>query len=155
MAKTENEALIRSFYDSFARGDAGGMNACYAPGIVFSDPVFGSLEGDRARGMWTMLCRGLKDFNLTYEVGDVDDTSGHAHWVATYTYSATGRRVRNVIDATFLFASGLIARHDDRFDLWKWSSQALGAPGMLLGWTPFFKKKVSSMATSRLDAFLR
>ena len=55
--------------------------------------------------------------------------AGRAHWDATYTYSATGRRVDNRIDATFAFRDGLIVRHDDRFDLWRWARQALGVQG--------------------------
>jgi ketosteroid isomerase-like protein len=154
MSADENRALAGRFYDSFARGDAAGMNACYAVDIAFSDPVFGVLHGDRARAMWTMLCGGLVDFALTYEIGAVDDVSGHVHWIATYTYSATKRRVRNEVDAIFAFANGLIAKHNDRFDLWKWSSQALGLSGTLLGWTPFVRAKIAKMAAGRLDAYL-
>jgi hypothetical protein len=62
--------------------------------------------------------------------------------------------VRNEVDATFVFADGLIAKHDDRFDLWKWSSQALGPSGTLLGWTPFVRAKIAKMAAGRLDAYL-
>lgn len=154
MSAAENRALVQRFYDNFARGDAAGMNACYAPDVVFSDPVFGTLHGDRARAMWTMLCSGLVDFALTYEVADVGDAVGHVHWIADYTYSATKRRVRNVVDATLTFRDGLIARHDDRFDLWKWSSQALGPSGAILGWTPFVRAKIATMAAARLDAFV-
>jgi len=154
VSETANRALVQRFYDSFARGDAAGMNACYAPDVVFSDPVFGTLHGDRARAMWTMLCSGLVDFSLTYDIADVDDAMGHVHWIATYTYSATRRRVRNVVDATLTFRDGLIAQHDDRFDLWKWSAQALGPSGAVLGWTPFVRAKIAKMAAARLDAFV-
>jgi ketosteroid isomerase-like protein len=154
VAATENRALLQRFYDSFAKGDAAGMNACYAQDVVFSDPVFGTLRGDRARAMWTMLCGGLVDFGLTYEILDVDDATGRVHWIATYTYSVTKRRVRNEVESRFSFQAGLIARHEDRFDLWKWSAQALGLPGLLLGWTPLLRAKISKMAAARLDAFL-
>ena len=63
-------------------------------------------------------------------------TTGRAHWVATYTYSATGRPVENRIDATFEFRDGRIVRHRDRFDLYRWARQALGPKGLLLGWLP-------------------
>jgi ketosteroid isomerase-like protein len=153
MSASLNRALLERFYEGFSRGDAAAMNACYAPDIAFSDPVFGTLRGDRVRAMWTMLCGGLVDFSLAYEIGDVDDTSGHVRWVANYTYSATKRRVKNVVAGTYAFASGLIARHDDRFDLWKWSSQALGPSGTFLGWTPFVRAKIAKTAGARLDAF--
>jgi ketosteroid isomerase-like protein len=154
MPASTNRALLAQFYDSFARGDAVGMNACYSPDIAFSDPVFGPLRGDRARAMWTMLCGGLVDFKLTYEIGDVDDAGGHVDWIATYTYSATKRRVRNEVRGTYAFADGLIAKHDDVFDLWKWAAQALGPSGALLGWTPFVRAKIAKMASSRLDAYV-
>ena len=67
---------------------------------------------------------------------EADATSGRAHWDATYTYSATGRRVVNKIDATFAFRDGRITRHHDRFDLHRWARQALGLDGSLLGWAP-------------------
>ena len=40
-----------------------------------------------------VLCE--RGHDLTVETSDIsaDATSGHAHWVATYTYTATGRRV--------------------------------------------------------------
>jgi hypothetical protein len=41
-----------------------------------------------------------------------------------------------VIDATFTFRGGLIARHVDHFDLYAWARQALGIRGLLLGWAP-------------------
>ena len=73
---------------------------------------------------------------------------------ATYTFAATGRRVHNVIDAEFRFENGLIIEHTDRFDFWRWSRMALGAPGMLLGWTPIVRNKVRGQARAGLDAFL-
>jgi hypothetical protein len=38
--------------------------------------------------------------------------------------------------------------------LWKWTKQAMGAPGYLLGWTPFFKNKIQATTNSRLDKFI-
>ena len=49
---------------------------------------------------------------------------------------------------------GLIASQRDRFDFWRWSRQALGAPGLLLGWSPMLKKKVRATAAANLQAFL-
>ena len=39
--------------------------------------------------------------------------TGRAHWEADYTFSSTGRKVHNVIDATFEFEGGLIRAHRD------------------------------------------
>ncbi|MDB5894551.1 MAG: snoaL-like protein, partial [Rhodoferax sp.] len=35
-----------------------------------------------------------------------------------------------------------------------WSRQALGAPGMLLGWTPMLRNKVRAQAAANLRKFL-
>jgi ketosteroid isomerase-like protein len=146
--------LIDRFYRAFADRDADGMAACYTADIVFEDPAFGELHGDEARGMWRMLCARAKDLQLTHSDVVADEARGHAHWEAIYTFSQTGRRVHNKIDADFVFRDGLIAEHRDRFDFWAWSRQALGLPGMLLGWTPFLRGKVRTQAKAGLRKFL-
>ena len=84
-----------------------------------------------------------------------DATRGAAHWDATYRFSATGRMVVNRIDGSFGFdAAGRIVQHRDRFDFWSWSRQALGVPGVLLGWTPFLHNKVRQQASAGLRKYL-
>lgn len=147
-------ALVQRFYAAFKALDAEGMAACYHRDVVFQDPVFGELRGDRARDMWRMLAARAKDFAL--DVSDVraDEHAGSARWVATYTFGKTGRRVRNVIDARFAFRDGLIARHTDAFDLWKWTRMALGPTGVLLGWTPMVQGRIRAEARKGLDDFV-
>ncbi|MPR33491.1 nuclear transport factor 2 family protein [Salmonirosea aquatica] len=150
----KNEALIREFYESFARADAEGMVRCYAPNVVFTDPVFGELHGDEAKAMWRMLIENSKgQLSLTFDNVQAHDTTGSADWVAHYTFSQTGRKVVNRITASFEFQDGLIVRHTDQFDLWKWSRQALGLPGYLLGWTPFLKNKIRQRARQQLAKY--
>lgn len=61
----------------------------------------------------------------------------------------------NDIQASFRFApNGLITEHIDRFDLWKWSRQALGPVGLVAGWTPFLQAKIRHQASDQLHAFL-
>ena len=146
--------LIRTFYSAFQRCDGPAMAACYHADIVFNDPVFPGLQGERAGMMWRMLTAGAKDLKIEFDGGESDGTSGRAHWVATYTFSATGRKVVNDIQASFTFKDGLIAAHTDVFDFWKWSSQALGASGMLLGWTPIIRNAVRKQAAAGLDKFI-
>ena len=45
---------------------------------------------------------------------------------------------------------GRIARHEDRFDLYAWSRQALGVPGMLLGWAPLVQNRIRRQAGAAL-----
>lgn len=154
------EENIRRLYDAFARLDAETMVTCYATDASFDDEAF-SLRGAREIGaMWKMLCgatraKGAEVWKLSYRDVEADATSGRAHWDAHYLFSATGRVVDNAIDSRFTFTpDGLIATQRDRFDFWRWSRQALGTPGLLLGWSPILKKKVRATAAANLQAFL-
>ena len=63
--------------------------------------------------------------------------------------------VHNVIDGVFEFnAQGLISYHRDSFNFWSWSRQALGMPGLLLGWTSFLRQKVRATAAGNLKKYL-
>lgn len=148
-------ALITTFYDAFARRDAEAMVACYAPDVVFSDPVFGELGGERACQMWRMLCARGKDLRISHRDVTADADRGSAHWDAHYTFSATGRPVHNMVQASFGFRGGKIVRHDDVFDLYRWARQALGVKGLLLGWAPPVQHKIQAQARAGLDAFVQ
>ncbi len=146
--------LIERFYAAFAERDAEGMARCYHPQVQFSDPVFQQLRGERAAGMWRMLTERGKDLRIDFSRIEADEQRGKAHWEAHYTFSATGHQVHNIIDATFEFADGLIVKHDDHFNFWRWASQALGLKGRLLGWLPPVRDAVSKQAMVQLDRFL-
>jgi len=143
--------LITSFYEAFSRRDAEAMVATYADDVRFSDPVFSDLRGERARNMWRMLCERGKDLEVTFSDVKVDGDRGSARWEARYTFSVTGNRVHNVIDASFVFADGKISEHVDTFDLWRWSGMALGLKGKLLGWAPFVKSAIQKTGARGLD----
>lgn len=150
-----NEELLNRFYTAFQKRDGAAMAACYHPDVQFSDPVFPDLRGSRAGGMWKMLCKKGTDLKLEFRDVQADDAAGRAHWEAWYSFSATGRPVHNVIDASFEFRDGKIVRHTDRFSFHRWAGQALGPAGTLLGWTPLLRNKVRAMAAKNLDGFLR
>ncbi len=149
----ENQQLIRNFYTAFQQRDYAGMIACYHPEVHFSDPAFGDLHGKRAMAMWHMLCERGTDLQVTFRDVLATQNSGQAHWEANYTFS-TGRTVHNVIEASFAFANGLIIRHADQFDFYRWMRMALGMPGALAGWTPMMQKKVRGTAVSGLNKFI-
>lgn len=149
-----NAELIDRFYGAFARRDHETMAGCYAPDARFSDPVFQDLEGDEVRAMWRMLCERGVDLELSHSAVRTDGDQGSAHWEADYTFSGTGRRVHNEIDASFRFEQGLIAEHTDDFDLWRWARQALGPAGVLLGWAPPVRAKIRGQARENLDEFI-
>lgn len=148
-----NEKLVEGFYSSLQQKNHTGMIACYNPGIEFSDPVF-TLKGKRAGAMWHMLCESGKDLVIIFNGIRANDQTGEAHWEATYTFGLTGRKVVNIIDAQFKFENGLIIQHTDRFDFWRWSSQAIGPAGTFLGWSPMIKNRVRDSANHRLEKFI-
>lgn len=140
---------------NFKNLNADGMIKCYHPEVVFEDPAFGVLKGDDARNMWRMLCESQKDKNFLLDYFDVHANSekGKAKWEAEYTFSKTSRRVKNVIEAKFEFKDGKIYRHHDVFNLYNWSIQALGFKGLILGWTPFFKKSLQKNTSTLLKKY--
>jgi len=150
----QNQHLIEEFYAGFAEGNAKTMASCYHKDIQFQDPAFGKLEGQDVLDMWEMLIEKSKG-NLKIEFSDVnaDALSGSARWVATYNFSKTNRTVVNAIQASFVFKDGLIIKHTDDFDIWKWSKQALGMPGYLLGWTSFMQQKIQKTALHSLRSY--
>jgi len=150
-----NEKLIESFYQAFQRLDWEAMTECYHPQVEFSDPVFMSLNAQEVIDMWHMLCAKAEDFELTFSHIDADDHSGSARWEATYRFPQTARLVKNVIFAEFQFSEGKIIRHSDHFSFWNWSKSALGASGLLLGWSGYFRRKVQQRALIALRAFSR
>ena len=145
--------IVNTFYSSLAARDGDAMAACYADEIVFADPAFGELRGRDAGDMWRMLCSSDTDLALEHHILESSDTDVRTNWIATYTFSATGNRVRNDIEATMKFRDGKIVDHRDRFGMWKWSSQALGLPGKLLGWSPPLQSKVRKTALENLAKF--
>lgn len=151
-----NEQLIAKFYTAFQQRDYKTMNSCYSDDIVFYDPAFELLRGDEVKYMWEMLCANAKDFSLVYDsITAKGDNYYTCNWVATYIFSKTGRRVVNRIRAHMRIENGKIIEHSDGFSLHKWSSQALGFMGQLLGWNSFFQRKIKSKARKSLLQFIQ
>ena len=150
------QEIIQNFYESFNKLDAESMVAHYHPDIVFEDPAFGVLQGDRAVNMWRMLCETQKkgnDFRVEFSGIKPVGNKWAAHWEAHYEFSKTGRRVHNKIDAVFQFQDGKIVDHRDYFNLHQWAKQAMGFQGALLGGTGFFRKKLNARTNALLTKF--
>ena len=147
--------LIEKFYTSFRQLDWQGMNSCYHEDAFFYDPVFENLNAAQVKAMWEMLCRNAANFSLEFSDVKADDEYGSCNWKATYIFSATGRPVVNHIKAHFQFHEGKIVEHMDNFSLWKWSRQALGAKGLLLGWSSLVHNKIRKSAQQRLEKFMQ
>lgn len=147
---------LEKFYSAFQQLDAKTMAECYHKDVVFNDPAFQNLNYDEATSMWAMLIK-RSDGNLKIEFDSVvgDEAMVQCIWEAHYEFSKTGNSVHNIIHATMEFKDGLIIKHTDEFDFWRWSKMALGLPGKLLGWTPFLKSKVRKMARLSLDKYMK
>lgn len=150
---TTDAAVLDRFYRAFTRLDAEAMAACYHPDVRFSDPAFPALAGTEVGDMWRMMAGRAVDFRLEPQPAAVQQGIGRGACVAHYTFSPTGRRVANPIRSSFRFRDGLIVEQHDHFDFWGWSRQALGTPGLLLGWTPWLRRKVQRQAGQGLGLF--
>lgn len=156
-----NALTIQRFYTAFAHLDADGMARCYADSVAFDDEAFSLRGKTQTMGMWDMLLsatrtHGLDAWRLTHSQVSANAHEGRALWEAHYRFTRTRRLVHNRIEAHFVFdEQGLIIQHRDRFDFWAWSRQALGAPGWLLGWTPWLQAQVAQQAKAQLHRHLK
>ncbi len=149
-----NAQLITNFYEAFAKGDAEAMVACYHNDIQFHDPAFGDLQGEDAKNMWRMLIgRNKGNIHITFSHIVANEKTGSANWKAEYVFSQTNRKVINIISANFEFADGKIIKHTDNFDIYKWTKQALGIKGYLLGWTAFMRKQIQQQSGKLLKKY--
>ena len=141
----DNKEVIQKFYSAFKEGDSESMIKLYDDDIIFTDPAFGTLKGENAKAMWKMLLSN-KDNKAQVTFSNISSTenSGNASWTASYNYGPKSRKVVNHVNAKFEFKNGKISKHTDDFNLWKWTQQALGTSGYLLGWSSFMKKKIQA-----------
>lgn len=148
-----HDALIVELYEAFGRRDGEAMASCYNADARFCDPAFGELQGPEVGRMWRMLTARAESLEIELHEHEAGESTGTAHWIARYPFAATGRRVVNDIQAEFRFRDGLIAEHNDRFDLRRWAAQALGLRGRILGLTPLLRVVVRRQARGQLAAF--
>jgi ketosteroid isomerase-like protein len=154
-AAAANEQTIKQFYTAFSKLDYRTMQGCLTEDIVFYDPAFGLLENEAVPAMWEMLCKRAKDFSLEFSVLTTEEEYCTAKWTARYIFSGTGRQVVNEIKANMRFRDGKICEHTDEFSLYKWSKQAFGWKGALLGGTSFFKNKIRTRSREALQQFIK
>lgn len=145
---------LERFYTAFQQHDWKTMGDCYHEHATFSDPVFPDLDAEQTGAMWKMLLSGGTDLRITFEVLEETANTGKVRWQAWYTFSKTKRPVHNIVSSTFVLKDGLIMEQKDVFDFWRWSRQALGTTGWLLGWSPIVRDKVRGIATNNLNKTL-
>ncbi len=149
------KTILEDFYSAFSNLDAETMVQYYHEDIVFNDPAFGTLKGDKAKNMWRMLCGSQKKGDVIVKVSNIEyiDNLAYANWETIYTYTKTGRKVHNKVNASFKLKNDKIIEHIDVFNLHSWAKQALGFKGFLLGGTSFFKTKMNERTNMLLSGF--
>ncbi|MBK6352489.1 MAG: nuclear transport factor 2 family protein [Saprospiraceae bacterium] len=150
-----NAAIIHSFYTALKSKEFESLKLLYSEQLIFSDEVFNDLHYEQTIAMWTMLLSRSTDIKIEFGEVKATEQSGTAVWQAQYTFSPTGRKVVNIIHANFKFGEGKIIHHVDHFNFYAWARQAFGWKGVLLGWMPFFRKKVQRSARKSLENFMR
>lgn len=146
-------AVATALYTAFANRDGAAMAALYAPDGVFEDPAFGVLTGAQAGVMWQMLCTRGRDLRLEWQLLQATETTAEVRWVATYTFAATGRKVRNDIVAALRVQDGRIVEHRDVFDFAAWARQALGPVWALPGMVWLSQRLIRAAALRGLRAW--
>lgn len=154
METTKNARLINDFYSAFQKRDAQKMADCYHEQIAFNDPAFGTLNGAEAAMMWKMLCKSANDLRVEYEIRSITENTARVRWEAFYSYGKDKRKVHNKVNAELEIADDKIIRHTDKYSLWKWAAQTMGLNGMLIGGTPFFRKRLQKQSKEMLQRFL-
>ena len=146
-----NASLLRELYDSLNGHDHEAMIRCYHPEATFHDIAFDLRGTEEIHAMWRMICSG--DIRATFDIVNADDRSGVVTVVDEYTFTDTGRRVRNPIESRFEFRDGRILHHSDSCDPRAWAAAALGGvSGFLAGRFRFLR---AWKARSKLRAFVQ
>lgn len=150
-----NSQIVTQFYTAFAKGNAQQMLQHYAEEVTFYDPAFGQLTHQQPHAMWKMLTsRFTNETTIEFTLLEEKDNTVIVAWTAHYQFGPTKQWVTNRVTSTLQLKNGKIFHHRDDFNLWKWSIQALGLPGFLLGWTPFMQKKIQQNTNSLLQKYI-
>lgn len=151
---------VQDFFDALARLDAYALAQCYAPSARFEDAAW-SLQGTEAiAAMWEMICDDTRRLGADVWRLECLRIRGTRHrckvdWRLSHRDPATGRLIHQRMESRFLLTrDGRIDFHENRFSLWRWSRQARGLSGWLLGWTPIMRQRVRHDAAQRLDRYL-
>ncbi len=154
MTPESKVALIERFYAAFARLDGEALAACYAPDATFSDPICSGRTGAEPGAMWRMLTCRAKDFRDELVERSATETSGSARWIADHQVGKGARPVTNDVRATFRLAGGQIAEHRDDFDFSRWARQALGLPGLVLGWASPLRSAIQRKSRAQVADYM-
>lgn len=148
---TDFTDLISQWLAAYQRSDHAAMAACYHEQATFEDIAFQLSGKKQIQAMWHMIC----DNGITV----VEDSPPHVDGDCVvlritdhYTFSSTGRPVKNPITCRFRFRDGLIVEHCDECDPKSWAQKAMGGmKGWLAGRISYLRR---SAARKKLAAFI-
>ena len=146
---------LEKYYENLASGNIDALKNLYHPEVTFKDPVF-KLQALEVWVMWKMLfSSGKSPIKIIYRDIIVNENMGSALWIADYTFSKTGRKVKNVIYSSFEIKDGKIFKQTENFDFQLWMKQAFGPFGTILYYIPFFKKILQKKAKKNLIQYMQ
>ncbi|WP_300601123.1 nuclear transport factor 2 family protein [Niabella sp.] len=149
-----NIEIIDLFFTAFKNLDHQAMNALYSDDIVYSDPLFGMLEGEEVKDKWEMVCNDIRDFRLTViKTEEIDHEYATCQWKATWISSLSKKQIVFEAKSFMRFSGNQIIEHSDGFSLTKWIAQAYGITGQFFGWLNFMKRRVQRNYQQRLQQF--
>jgi hypothetical protein len=149
-------ALIERLYGCLTKDqiDHNVMASCYHLDATFEDIAFNLRGKKQIHVMWHMISE--TDLKATFKIIRANDQGAEAQITDEYTFGKTdqdeGRKVINEIRSDFKFQDGLIIKHRDSCNAWKWGVQALGpAKGALTWLVPSLRR---AKAMNKLRSFI-
>lgn len=150
-APSKQALVLEKLYTCLNDKDHAGMAACYHPDAVFRDIAFTLRGRKQIHAMWHMISES--DLRASFTIRRVDGRVATVELVDDYTFSATGRRVHNVIRSDFHFVDGLIIEHLDSCSALRWGVQALGPVRGVMSWlVPGARRKGAMAALGKFIA---
>jgi hypothetical protein len=132
-----NARLLEGLLTGLDQHDHVQMGACYVEDATFRDIAFNLHGRKKIHAMWHMICQPegrTSDIHVSFKIVQADDLTAEVSLVDEYTFSSTGRPVKNVIVSRFRFENGLIVSQQDFCDPRAWAAMALGGvAGFLAG----------------------
>lgn len=146
--------IVVEFYKAFQKADSKSMNLLYHNDLRFHDPVFGELDYQETTAMWQMLCSANQTLTIDFSINDATKNEVRVRWEARYHFGKKKRPVHNIISTHMVVEEQRIKYHTDSFNLYRWTRQAIGWPGAMFGWAPFFKRKIRKMSRNYLQSYM-
>ncbi|ANH80850.1 cyclase [Niabella ginsenosidivorans] len=149
-----NIEIIDRFFTAFGNLNDRDLNALYSDDVIYSDPLFGLLQGQQVKEKWELVCKSVKELQLTViKKEEIDHEYATCQWKAEYVSASTGKPVIFYSKSFMRFADGRITEHSEGFRLTQWIAQVYGIKGRLFGWLNFMKRKVQAEYQERLNKY--